>query len=93
MDHLCRNRSCVNPDHLDPCLIGENARRSPVWSGNKTHCPAGHPYSGENLKTLPHGRKRCKTCIKEQSLELTQRRRQALLAKRAEDRASMGETK
>jgi len=29
LDHLCRNRSCVNPDHLEPVTLKENVRRSP----------------------------------------------------------------
>lgn len=31
LDHLCRNRSCVNPDHLEPVTIGENVRRGMRW--------------------------------------------------------------
>ncbi len=56
IDHLCRNRSCVNPDHIEPVTPKENQHRSPLTSAGKTHCPNGHPYAGANLF--------CKTCAK-----------------------------
>lgn len=59
IDHLCRNRACVNAEHLEPVTAGENVRRG---NAVKTHCPQGHPYSGDNL--YPGGRKRCRTCIR-----------------------------
>src|SRR5881396_3749910 len=44
LDHLCRNRRCVNPEHLEPVTVGENIRRGDTgiknWS--KTHCIHGH---------------------------------------------------
>lgn len=52
IDHLCRNRACVNPLHLDPCTDAENILRGFSFSAinaRKTHCPKGHPYSGSNL--------------------------------------------
>lgn len=52
LDHLCRNRRCVNPDHLEPVTVWENHVRCSsiaVRNAEKTHCPAGHPYSGDNL--------------------------------------------
>lgn len=46
LDHLCRNTWCVNPTHLEPVTVRENNARAQLA---KTHCPHGHPYSGDNL--------------------------------------------
>lgn len=65
LDHLCRNPSCINPDHLEPVTPLENTRRG-VGHGSETHCPQGHPYAGENLyvHTDKRGyrRRTCRTC-------------------------------
>lgn len=48
IDHLCRNKACFNPDHLEPVTQAENLRRGdtiPARNALKTHCPQGHPYS------------------------------------------------
>lgn len=58
IDHLCRNRRCVNPDHLEAVTQGENRGRVPV----KTHCNYGHPLIGDNAYILPNGRPRCQKC-------------------------------
>lgn len=53
LDHLCRVRHCVNPDHLEPVTHLVNIMRgeSPVsHNGEKTHCPQGHEYSEENTR-------------------------------------------
>jgi len=66
IDHLCRNRRCVNPDHLEPVTQRVNTLRGiTLASANvaKTHCPAGHSYSGANL--VVYGNKRyCRACQK-----------------------------
>lgn len=48
IDHLCRVRNCVNPDHLEPVTHIENQKRgvSGIHERSKTSCPKGHPYSG-----------------------------------------------
>lgn len=70
LDHLCRNRKCVKPEHLDPVTRRENLDRgegSAVTKARhaaKTHCPRGHPYSGENLRMKGKNRL-CRTCGRE----------------------------
>jgi|GEM_PF-1060480 len=55
LDHLCRVRHCVNPDHLEPVTRRENIRRgvSPAAiHALKTHCVNGHPFSPDNTKVV-----------------------------------------
>lgn len=65
LDHLCRNRGCVNPDHLEPVSQAENIARGVAGAHQlaKTHCPQRHPYSGDNL-ILTGGRRRCRVCTR-----------------------------
>ena len=67
IDHLCRNRGCVNPAHLEAVTHKINDLRGfgvSAINNTKTNCPKGHPYSGENLVVDKQGR-RCKICNKE----------------------------
>lgn len=52
LDHLCRNRDCVNPDHLEPVTRQENTLRGLAgWhQASKTHCANGHPYDEKNTR-------------------------------------------
>lgn len=69
-DHLCRTRHCVNPRHLDPVTHRENVLRGEgvaAKAARATHCPKGHPYSGDNLKVFADGKRRCRTCRNEKA--------------------------
>lgn len=66
LDHLCRNRACVNPAHLEPVERGENVRRGdgiPAMNARKTHCIRGHEFTAENTYRNPTtGQRGCRTC-------------------------------
>lgn len=64
IDHLCRTPSCINPYHLEPVTQAENVKRGSVGAKNrsKTHCPAGHPYAGDNLSIDRRGQRVCRAC-------------------------------
>jgi HNH endonuclease len=71
IDHLCRNHSCVNPDHLDPVTQKENLTRRPQELkplGRKLepvdNCKRGHLFDDANTY-LYHGRRYCRQCRKE----------------------------
>lgn len=65
LDHLCRERSCCNPAHLEPVTQQVNILRGDAGAHErlKTHCPHGHEYTEENTYMSP-GRvhRDCKTC-------------------------------
>ena len=63
LDHLCRNKGCVNPDHLEPVTHAENVRRWQVTRVVPTHCHKGHEYTAENSVYFGSPpRRRCVKC-------------------------------
>lgn len=67
VDHLCRNRKCVNPDHMEIVTQGTNVLRGYTLAGmnaRKTHCKNGHEFTPENTRIRRHGWRECRQCIK-----------------------------
>lgn len=65
IDHLCRNRCCVNPNHLDLVSHQENIARSHTVMGEnhrKTHCIRGYSLSVENLIITKQNTRQCRIC-------------------------------
>lgn len=68
IDHLCRNRACCAPHHMEPVTPLVNTHRG---SGNasRTRCPEGHQYAGENLRLWTdkrgYTRRVCRQCNRE----------------------------
>jgi len=70
IDHLCRNKICVNPDHLEavtPRVNTMRAENAPATiNSKKTHCYKGHELLGDNLYVVSTtGERRCKICTRE----------------------------
>ena len=65
IDHLCRNRRCVYPAHLELVTSRQNTLRGnapAAANAHKSHCLRGHPLSGDNLYLSPSGGRRCRIC-------------------------------
>ena len=78
LDHLCRVRRCVNPDHLEPVEPRTNVLRSfgvARVNAEKTHCIRGHRLEGENLKYDTKGKRYCWPCMRMHQRNFEIRRR------------------
>lgn len=80
LDHLCRNRACVRPDHLEHVTAKINAERSAA--GEKTTCDRGHEYTPENTRIKKNGTRSCKTCHAEDERSPRAKRRRKAAAER-----------
>lgn len=71
LDHLCRNKGCCNPGHLEAVSHKINVSRGDLAAANSSRklsrftCPSGHPYAGSNLYIEKDGSRRCRTCGRE----------------------------
>jgi len=76
LDHLCRNRGCVNPKHVEPVTNGENVLRGEGHSAlnaRKTHCVRNHPLPDERDGS---GRRICRECKSEESRRWNEKNRE-----------------
>lgn len=78
VDHLCRNRSCVNPAHLEVVTGRENLARGP--NRPREACPRGHSMTGANVAAERRSRgvfRTCRECLRENSRNWKSRRKEA----------------
>jgi hypothetical protein len=77
LDHLCRNRACINPDHLEPVTSAENTRRAAYVVSPM--CRAGkHERTEGNTYITPAGVRACRVCHAEACTRYRNRRRNAV---------------
>lgn len=77
IDHLCRVRTCINPDHLEAVTGRINILRgvgSAAQNARKTHCLRGHPFTAENTYIRPSGGRGCRICRRAERVERTRAR-------------------
>lgn len=79
LDHLCRSRRCVNPQHLDPVTQAENLRRGLQGALRQpsAKCPKDHDYGDGTQKTATGRRRLCRTCRRATQQRYEDRKRNA----------------
>lgn len=84
VDHLCMNKRCVNPSHLEAVTQAENVRRAASVGlldrkSHETHCKHGHEYTPENTRITKRGHRDCVLCNR------IKRRKQRAAARKMEN--------
>jgi hypothetical protein len=74
VDHRCRNRGCVRPEHLEPVTQRENTLRGEAPSAisvRENRCQRGHEFTPENTITRPNrpGKRECRECVRARDRE------------------------
>lgn len=69
IDHLCRNKACVNTAHMEIVTRGENGRRANRCRiyRQKDECKRGHRFVGENIYIDGSGQRACRTCRRDRA--------------------------
>lgn len=81
LDHLCANKACINPAHLEAVTHRENVMRADGPSSvnaRRTECRHGHPFTPENTRVLANGERACRECKRISSRARRARTSQAL---------------
>lgn len=84
LDHLCKNRACCNPLHLELVSQKTNILRSSAPSASyakRTHCPKGHEFTPENTYRFKRGERICKVCQREHGRKMYQQNRENVIAR------------
>lgn len=86
LDHLCKNRACVRPDHMEPVTHAENILRGDTFQARnaaKSACDNGHPFDSSNtairVRRSRGGRtsRICRTCERQRGRKYYARNRGA----------------
>lgn len=77
-DHVCEEKSCVNPAHLQRVTNRVNVQRYFQRRPARTHCARGHDLTEDNVYVFATGRRECRTCVRAYSNAWAAHRRAAL---------------
>lgn len=94
LDHTCKLRCCVNPDHLEPVTHLENVRRGDSPSAlhaRQTHCINGHEFTPENTYLWDNRMRQCRACGRRNTMNYLRRKQNALDSKRRQPQDKEGQ--